>query len=307
VPDTGSARRRVLPKNELPEEYHVGDRIVEQVLASLRANPDAPVRFAHKIKNTQRTVGARLAGQLALRYGDAGLPEGQVQITLTGSGGQSFGAFNINGLHFLLIGEGQDYLGKSMNGGEIVVRPPEEARFVSHQNVIMGNTALYGATGGRLFAAGLAGERFAVRNSGAVAVVEGAGEHCCEYMTGGTVVVLGETGRNFGAGMTGGEAYVYDIHNTLERRYNPELIAIRRIRGDAGEGQEMARKEAELKALVQAHFDKTGSQRARTILEDWETQRQFFWYIAPRENLRAIEAANEGAGKAEAEEEAAVR
>lgn len=300
VPDTGSARRRVLPSNELPEErQHVGDRIVEQVLASLRANPDAPVRLAHKIKNTQRTVGARLAGQLALRYGDAGLPEGQVQITLTGSGGQSFGAFNINGLHFLLIGEGQDYLGKSMSGGEIVLRPPEEARFVPHQNVILGNTALYGATGGRLFAAGVAGERFAVRNSGAVAVVEGAGEHCCEYMTGGVVVVLGETGRNFGAGMTGGQAYVYDIHNTLERRYNPELIAIRRVRGNGDD--------IKLKALVQAHYDKTGSQRARTLLEDWETQRQFFWHVAPHENLRAIEAANEGAGKAEAEEEAVVR
>jgi glutamate synthase domain-containing protein 3 len=150
----------------------------------------------------------------------------------------------------------------------------------------------------------VAGERFAVRNSGAVAVVEGAGEHCCEYMTGGTVVVLGETGRNFGAGMTGGQAYVYDIHNTLERRYNPELIAIRRLRGTS---DLMDVKEAELKALVQAHYDKTGSQRARTLLEDWETQRQFFWHVAPRENLRAIEAANEGAGKAEAEEEVVVR
>jgi glutamate synthase domain-containing protein 3 len=300
VPDTGSARRRVLPKNELPDEAnHIGDRIVEQVLASLRANPGAPVRLAHKVRNTQRSVGARLAGQLALRYGDAGLPEGQVQITLTGSGGQSFGAFNINGLHFLLIGEGQDYLGKGMSGGEIVVRPHDEARFVSHQNVILGNTALYGATGGRLFAAGVAGERFAVRNSGATAVVEGAGEHCCEYMTGGTVVVLGETGRNFGAGMTGGQAYVYDIHNTLERRYNSELIAIRRVRGN---GDDVA-----LKALVQAHFDKSRSQRARTLLEDWETQRQFFWHIAPHENLRAIEAANEGAAKAEAEEEAVAR
>jgi glutamate synthase (ferredoxin) len=288
VPDTGSARRRVLPKNELPDEQnHVGDRIVEQVLASLRANPGAPVRLAHKIRNTHRTVGARLAGQLALRYGDAGLPEGQVQITLTGSGGQSFGAFNINGLHFLLIGEGQDYLGKGMSGGEIVVRPHDEARFVPHQNVILGNTALYGATGGRLFAAGVAGERFAVRNSGATAVVEGAGEHCCEYMTGGTVVVLGETGRNFGAGMTGGQAYVYDIHNTFERRYNSELIAIRRVRGNGDD--------LELKALVQAHYDRTASQRARTLLEDWETQRQFFWQIAPHENLRAIEAANEGA------------
>jgi glutamate synthase (ferredoxin) len=234
-----------------------------------------------------------------LRYGDAGLPDGQVQITFTGSGGQSFGAFNINGLNLVLIGEGQDYLGKGMSGGEIVVRPPEEARFVSHQNVILGNTALYGATGGRLFAAGVAGERFAVRNSGAIAVVEGAGEHCCEYMTGGTVVVLGETGRNFGAGMTGGQAYVYDIHNTLERRYNPELIAIRRLRGNGDD--------VELKALVQAHYEKTQSQRARTILEDWETQRQFFWHVAPHENLRAIEAANEGAALVEGEEEAVAR
>jgi glutamate synthase domain-containing protein 3 len=277
----------------------VGDRIVEQVLASLRANPGAPVRLAHKINNTERTVGARLAGQLALRYGDGGLPEGQVQITFTGSGGQSFGAFNINGLHLLLIGEGQDYTGKSMSGGEIVIRPPEEARFVPHQNVILGNTVLYGATGGRLFAAGVTGERFAVRNSGAVAVVEGAGEHCCEYMTGGLVVVLGETGRNFGAGMTGGQAYVYDIHNTLERRYNAELIAIRRVRGNGDD--------VELKALVQTHYDKTGSQRARTLLEDWETQRQFFWHIAPRENMRAIEAANEGAELAEVEEETVAR
>lgn len=298
VPDTGSARRRVLPSNELPaEENHVGDRIVEQVLASLRANPSAPVRLAHKIRNTQRSVGARLAGQLALRYGDAGLPEGQVQITLTGSAGQSFGAFNVNGLHLTLIGEGQDFVGKGMSGGEIVIHPQEEARFVTHQNVILGNIALYGATGGRLFAAGIAGERFAVRNSGAVAVVEGAGDHCCEYMTGGTVVVLGETGRNFGAGMTGGQAYVYDIHNTFERRYNPELIAIRRVR---------EAEDAELKALVQAHYDKTQSQRARALLEDWETQRHFFWHIAPHENLRAIEAANEGADKAE-EEEATVR
>ncbi len=297
VPDTGSARRRVLPKNELPAETSVGERIVEQVLASLQANPDAPVHLHHKIKNTQRTVGARLAGALALRYGDQGLPEGRIHITFTGTAGQSFGAFGLNGLHLTLIGEAQDYVGKGLSGGEIVIRPRAEARFVPHQNVIMGNTVLYGATGGRLFAAGVAGERFAVRNSGAVAVVEGAGEHCCEYMTGGTVVVLGETGRNFGAGMTGGEAYVYDINDTLERRYNQELIAIRRVRGG---GDDVA-----LKALVQAHLDKTGSQRARTLLEDWETQRRFFWYIAPRENMRAIEAANEGADLREEEEPAA--
>jgi glutamate synthase (ferredoxin) len=297
VPDTGSPRRRVLPKNEAPREPGVGDRIVEQVMANLQANPDAPVRLAHRIDNTQRTVGARLSGQLALRYGDDGLPAGQIQVTFTGSSGQSFGAFGISGLSLVLIGEAQDYVGKGLSGAEIVIRPAEEARFVPHQNVIMGNTALYGATGGRLFAAGVAGERFAVRNSGAVAVVEGAGEHCCEYMTGGAVVVLGETGRNFGAGMTGGEAYVYDIHDTLEHRYNPELIGLRRLRGDGDDEV--------VKGLVEEHYAKTGSQRARALLEDWETQRQFFWYVAPRDNMAAIEAANEGAEKTEAEEEAA--
>jgi glutamate synthase (ferredoxin) len=296
VPDTGSARRNVLPKNELPDETSVGDRITEQVLASLRANPDAPVRLAHKIDNTQRTVGARLSGQLALRYGDAGLADGTIHVSFTGSAGQSFGAFGIEGLCLELSGEAQDYVGKGLSGGEIVIYPPEEARFVPHRNVIIGNTVLYGATGGRLFAAGLAGQRFAVRNSGATAVVEGAGEHCCEYMTGGTVVVLGETGRNFGAGMSGGEAYVYDVNNVFERRYNPELIAVRRLRGNGDDRL--------LKQLIQEHCEKTGSVRARALLEDWETQRQSFWHVAPRENIVALEAATEGSGEeAEGEEE----
>ncbi len=287
VPDTGSARRNVLPKNDMPpEENHVGDRIVEQVLASLQANPDAPIRLSHSIRNTERTVGAKLSGQLALRYGDKGLPEGQIQIAFTGSAGQSFGAFGINGLHLTLIGEANDYVGKGLGGGEIVIMPPEEAMFVPYQNVILGNTALYGATGGRLFAAGVAGERFGVRNSGAEAVVEGTGDHCCEYMTGGTVVVLGETGRNFGAGMTGGQAYVYDIDENFQRRYNPELIAIRRLRGNGDD--------VKVRALIQAHLEKTGSLRAKTILDDWETHRQFFWHVAPQEQVAAIEAANEG-------------
>ncbi len=299
VPDTGSARRNVLPRNDMPAEQTVGDRIVEQVLASLQANPAAPVRLAHKIRNSQRTVGARLAGQLALRYGDAGLPDGQVHITFDGAAGQSFGAFGINGLNLTLVGEAQDYAGKGLSGGEIVIRPSQDARYVPHQNVIAGNTLLYGATGGRLFAAGLAGERFAVRNSGAVAVVEGVGEHCCEYMTGGTVVVLGETGRNFGAGMTGGRAYVYDINQTFERRYNPELIAVARF----GPGFD----DRELKGLIEEHRRKTGSLRAQTLLEDWETQRRFFWIAAPRENMAAIEAANEGAELVEPEPEAVER
>ncbi len=293
VPDTGSARRNVLPRNEPPEQTTVGDRVTEQVLASLRANPDAPVRLAHKIDNTQRTVGAQLSGQLALRYGDEGLPQGMIHITFTGSAGQSFGAFGITGLHLTLIGEAQDYVGKGMSGGEIVVRPPEEARFVPHQNVILGNTVLYGATGGTLHAAGIAGERFAVRNSGAVAVVEGAGDHCCEYMTGGTVIVLGDTGRNFGAGMSGGQAYVYDLNETFERRYNPELIAVRRLRGTGDEAQ--------LKQLIREHYEKTGSLRAKALLEDWERQLTLFWHAAPRENIVAIEAATEGSAEADAE------
>lgn len=291
---TRAARRNVLPSNELPEAQTVGDRIVEQVLASLHANPEAPVRLAHKINNSQRTVGARLSGQLALRYGDEGLPASQVQIRFDGAAGQSFGAFGINGLHLTLVGEAQDYVGKGLSGGEIVIRPPEGVRYVPHQNVIAGNTVLYGATGGRLFVAGLAGERFAVRNSGATAVVEGAGEHCCEYMTGGTVVVLGETGRNFGAGMTGGSAYVYDISETFERRYNPELIAIARLGPGFDDG--------ELKALIGEHAQKTGSLRAKALLDDWESQRRFFWFVAPRQNMAAIEAANEGAAQVEAEE-----
>ncbi|MBX3011796.1 MAG: glutamate synthase large subunit [Caldilineaceae bacterium] len=293
VPDTGSARRNVLPSNEPPAHNTIGDYIVEQVLASLRVNPDATVRLAHKIDNSQRSVGAKLAGQLALRYGDKGLADGQIQITFTGSAGQSFGAFALNGFSLRLYGEAQDYVGKGMSGGEIVIRPHEDARFVPHRNVIMGNTVLYGATGGRLFAAGCAGERFAVRNSGALAVIEGIGDHGCEYMTGGTVVVLGETGRNFGAGMTGGRAYVYDIGDSFERRYNSELIAVRRLRDTDDQA---------LKELITIHLEKTGSQRARTILSDWEAQRQLFWYVAPRENVVAIESATEGSGKLEEEE-----
>jgi glutamate synthase (ferredoxin) len=298
VPDTGTARRNVLPRNEVvPPEPTLSDRITEQVLAALQANADAPVRLAHRIANVERAVGARVSGQLALRYGDGGLPDGHIRIDLHGHAGQSFGAFAIRGLTLVLTGAANDYVGKGLGGGEIVVRPMEEASFVPHQNVILGNTCLYGATAGKLFAAGVAGERFAVRNSGAVAIVEGAGEHCAEYMTGGCVVVLGETGRNFGAGMTGGQAFVYDLNETFERRYNPELIAVHRLAGDAYEKY--------LKTLIREHLDRTSSQMARMLLEDWETQRQFFWHVMPKENVVQIEAATEGSAESEDEEETA--
>src|SRR5207244_3306897 len=163
-------------------------------------------------------VGARLSGEIARRYGDEGLPEGTVRLRFLGSAGQSFGAFLAPGVHLTLEGECNDYVGKSMHGGEIAVLPPAAATFSAYQNTIVGNTVLYGATGGALFVAGRAGERFAVRNSGAEAVVEGAGDHCCEYMTGGVVVVLGETGRNFAAGMSAGTAYVLDEHDRFPAR-----------------------------------------------------------------------------------------
>jgi glutamate synthase domain-containing protein 3 len=297
VPDTGTARRNVLPRNEvIPPDPTLSDRITEQVLAGLQANPDAPIHLAHKIRNTERTVGARVSGQLALRYGDAGLPEGQIRIDFEGTAGQSFGAFASRGLSLRLWGTANDYVGKGLGGGEIVLRPSEDAKFVPHQSVILGNTALYGATAGKLFAAGVAGERFGVRNSGATAVIEGAGEHCCEYMTGGCVVVLGETGRNFGAGMTGGHTYVYDVNETFERRCNPELIALSRLRGDEYEHF--------LKALIVEHLDKSGSPMARLLLDNWETQRHFFWHIMPKDNVVQIEAATEGSAESEDEEEA---
>jgi len=297
VPDTGTARRNVLPRNEvIPPDPTLSDRITEQVLAGLQANPDAPIHLAHKIRNTERAVGARVSGQLALRYGDAGLPEAQIHIDFEGTAGQSFGAFASRGLSLRLWGTANDYVGKGLGGGEIVLRPSEDAKFVPHQSVILGNTALYGATAGKLFAAGVAGERFGVRNSGATAVIEGAGEHCCEYMTGGCVVVLGETGRNFGAGMTGGHAYVYDLNETFERRYNPELIALSRLRGDEYEHY--------LKALIVEHLDKSGSPMARLLLDNWETQRDFFWHVMPKDNVVQIEAATEGSAEGEEDEEA---
>ena len=279
-------RRCVRDGNPLLASTALGDMLVEQVVARLEADPDANVFLTHPINNTDRTVGARLACGLALRYGMDGLRPGQINITFVGSAGQSFGAFGIQGLDFQLIGEVNDYVGKGLAGGEIAIRPHDRAGIIPQQNVIIGNTALYGATGGHLYASGLAGERFAVRNSGATAVVEGTGEHACEYMTGGTVVVLGETGRNFGAGMTGGEAFVYDVATNFERRYNPELIKIRRLAGGAVERR--------LLALIQTHVARTGSVRGTQILEDWEVQRQAMWHVTPQDEVHTIEARNEG-------------
>ena len=239
-----------------------------------------------KVVNTDRTVGTRVAGAIAKRYGDNGF-EGQLNLSFMGSVGQSFGAFNLAVMTLKLQGEANDYVGKGMNGGEITIQPPSEATYDPANNVIIGNTCLYGATGGRLFANGQAGERFAVRNSKAEAVIEGAGDHCCEYMTGGTVVVLGPVGRNVGAGMTGGLGYFLDEQGDFASRINGEIVAIQRISSQAGEQH--------LKALIEAHVEHTGSPKAQQILDHWATYLPQFWQVVPPSEADSPEA------KAEAE------
>lgn len=225
-----------------------------------------------KIVNTDRTVGGRLAGAIAKRYGNSGY-QGQITLNFSGSAGQSFGAFNLPCMILNLVGEANDYVGKSMHGGEIVIKPPLAAPYAAAENVIMGNTCLYGATGGTLFANGKAGERFAVRNSQGQAVIEGSGDHCCEYMTGGVIVVLGTAGRNVGAGMTGGLAYFLDEDGHFPAQVNLETVQIQRVITVAGAQQ--------LQSLIALHVARTGSPKGQTILDQWSAYLPQFWQIVP--------------------------
>ncbi|MEM8638345.1 MAG: glutamate synthase large subunit [Cyanobacteria bacterium P01_G01_bin.54] len=224
------------------------------------------------IVNTDRTVGARIAGQIAKQYGNNGF-EGQLNLTFNGAAGQSFGAFNLPGMTLRLQGEANDYVGKGMNGGELIITPPAAATYDPSQNAIVGNTCLYGATGGTLYAHGRAGERFCVRNSKGQAVIEGTGDHCCEYMTGGVIVVLGTVGRNVGAGMTGGLGYFYDEDGKFCDRVNPEIVKVQRVKTPAGQAQ--------LKAMITAHLERTGSPKAEAMLADWEQTLAQFWQVVP--------------------------
>jgi glutamate synthase domain-containing protein 2/glutamate synthase domain-containing protein 1/glutamate synthase domain-containing protein 3 len=232
------------------------------------------------VRNVNRTVGGILSGEIARKRGAAGLPEGTIDISFSGSAGQSFAAWLAPGVTFSLRGETNDYTGKGMSGGVVSVRPPESALFRAEENMIVGNTVLYGATAGRAFIRGLAGERFAVRNSGAHAVVEGVGDHGCEYMTGGRVVVLGTTGRNFAAGMSGGIAYVYDRDNRFRGRCNVELVDLEELT-DVDE--------EEVKALIAEHAARTGSMRGRNVLASWERESQRFVKVMPRDYKRVLE------------------
>jgi glutamate synthase domain-containing protein 2/glutamate synthase domain-containing protein 1/glutamate synthase domain-containing protein 3 len=288
-PSGAEPRKCVQERNDRPEEREPLD---ERLLRDASAAVARGERFkaACVIRNRDRSVGARIAGEIgAGRLKPAGQKPGGVralpffEVRCVGSAGQSFGAFTTDGMRLVLEGEANDYLGKGMGGGEIVLMPADMARFAPHKNTIVGNTVLYGATGGRLFAAGRAGERFCVRNSGATAVVEGVGDHGCEYMTGGTVLVLGETGRNFGAGMTNGVAYVLDETGQFPSRLNDELVQATRLM-DADELSTVYE-------LVREHFERTASRRAENILDVWDVYRGQFWKVAPRQAAVVAEAA----------------
>ncbi|MEO1387432.1 MAG: glutamate synthase large subunit [Cyanobacteria bacterium J06634_6] len=231
--------------------------------------------------NTDRTIGARISGAIAQQYGNTGF-KGELNLNFNGSAGQSFGAFNLAGMKLTLTGEGNDYVGKGMNGGEIIIKPFEGATYAAEDNVIVGNTCIYGASGGTLYVNGIAGERFGVRNSKGIAVIEGAGDHCCEYMTGGVVVVLGGVGRNVGAGMTGGLGYFLDEAGDFQTRVNPEIVQVQRVLTEAGEQQ--------LKALIEAHADRTGSAKAKRILADWQSYLSKFWQVVPPSEANSAEA-----------------
>jgi glutamate synthase (NADPH/NADH) large chain len=231
----------------------------------------------YPIENVNRSIGARLSGEIARKHGAEGLPDGCLTVKFTGSAGQSFGVWNAPGLVLELEGDANDYVGKGMAGGRVVIYPPKTAGYKAHETTIIGNTCLYGATGGELFASGLAGERFGVRNSGALAIIEGAGDHCCEYMTGGCVIVLGESGYNFGAGMTGGFAFVYDPQEKFAYRYNNELIDIHLINGES-----MGMYRAFLLNKLAHHVELTGSEIGSRMLENFDDYVNYFWLVKPK-------------------------
>ena len=263
------------PSNEPFDRGVLAERMLDDMHAAIEARSGG--QWHYEVKNYDRAIGARISGEIARRWGDYGMEDAPLVVHLTGSAGQSFGVWNAGGLHLHLEGDANDYVGKGMAGGKLVLRHSRRARFVAKTTTIMGNTCLYGATGGELYAAGVAGERFAVRNSGAVAVVEGSGDHCCEYMTGGAVCVLGRTGVNFGAGLTGGFAYVLDLERNFVDRYNHELIDISRIHAES-----MQSHLQHLQGLIEAHVAATHSPWAEEILNDFRTYIGKFWVVKPK-------------------------
>ena len=260
-----------------------GTTIDEQMIAAAEPaiSSQSEVNLDYSIKNTNRAVGAMLSGAIVQKYGEQGLPDGTINVKFKGSAGQSFGAFLTHGVSFKLEGETNDYFAKGLSGGRIAILPPSRTNFVAEENIIAGNTGLYGATSGELYINGKVGERFGVRNSGAIAVLEGAGDHCCEYMTGGRVVVLGETGRNFAAGMSGGVAYVWDKNHHFDYFCNMDMVEINLVEDS------VSRKE--LHELIRQHYLYTGSTLARTMLDNWQRYIEDFIQIVPIEYKRVLQ------------------
>ena len=269
--DPTAVRYATRDRNDPEHDQPLDDIILQDAEEALRDSK--PVTLSYKIDNTNRSVGTKVSGEIAYQYGEEGLPEETITLNLEGTAGQSFGAFLAPGLRMILTGEANDYVGKSMSGGEIIIRPRKGHQFLAQENSIIGNTVMYGAIGGKLFANGRAGERFCVRNSGGTAVVEGIGDHGCEYMTGGTVLVLGTTGKNFGAGMTGGTAYVLDPGDDFLSRYNTQLIKAERLASDDDASL--------LCGLIKDHAEKTESALAKKIFASWQLYRPHFWKITP--------------------------
>ena len=266
------------------DQRHELDNVLDQQI--IRASQPAierqeEVNLDYAIKNTDRACGTMLSGLIASKYGEAALPENTINIKFKGSAGQSFGAFLVGGVNFKLEGEANDYFGKGLSGGRISILPPTRSNFAAEDNIIAGNTGLYGATSGELYVNGKVGERFGVRNSGAIAVIEGAGDHCCEYMTGGRVVVLGETGRNFAAGMSGGVAYVWDKNHNFDYFCNMDMVEINLV--------EDSRFRKELHELIRQHYLYTGSKLARTMLDDWNRYVEDFIQVVPIEYKRVLQ------------------
>jgi glutamate synthase (NADPH/NADH) large chain len=273
TPGNGTALRHVNPQD------HGLEKALDHTLIASSADAlerGEKVRFSLAVRNVNRTVGTMLGHEVTKRWGADGLPDDTIDVTLTGSAGQSFGAFLPRGITLRLFGDANDYLGKGLSGGRLVVRPDRAAGFAAEQNIIAGNVIAYGATQGEIFLRGQVGERFCVRNSGATAVVEGVGDHGCEYMTGGTVVVLGRTGRNFAAGMSGGVAYVLDLR---VGRVNPELVDLQPLDADDAEA---------LRALVSRHREATESAVAWRLLQDWEAAARRFTKVVPRDYARVV-------------------
>ncbi|MDP2795590.1 MAG: glutamate synthase-related protein [Sulfurisoma sp.] len=277
------------------QDHNLGPALDHQLIAKAKPALERgeKVAFDMPVRNLNRTVGTMLSHEVAKRYGHAGLADETIHIRMSGTAGQSFGAFLARGITLELSGEGNDYVGKGLCGGKIVVKPPKEFKGAPDENIIVGNTVLYGAIEGEVYFRGVAGERFCVRNSGATAVVEGTGDHCCEYMTGGTVVVLGQTGRNFAAGMSGGIAYVLDEDGMFARRCNLSMVTLEKVllaaeQADDGTRHKQTADEALLKALVEKHLAETGSELARRVLADWPSFRARFVKVFPNEYRRAL-------------------